>query len=183
MADPDPMSKDGKTPMHLAALNGHAEICSLIADHSSNPNQGDEFGNTPLHEAAGRGHTEVYQVIMDLVEDKNPARTDSGITPLHLSAANGHYALTQLILEETKDHSPRDRVGNNTPMELAAKKGHWEICALFKKWPNRLCRNPEGKNIWFFLPRQSGKPTFFACTTYSTPRKKEYPKDVGRLCL
>ena len=105
MADPDPMSKDGKTPMHLAALNGHADICSLIADHSSNPNQGDEFGNTPLHEAASRGHTEVYQEIMDLVEDKNPARTDSGITPLHLSAANGHYALTQLILEETKDHN------------------------------------------------------------------------------
>ena len=170
MADPNPMSKDGKTPMHLAALKGHADICSLIADHTSYPNQGDKFCNTPLHEAALRGHTEVYQEIMDLVEDKNPARTDSGITPLHLSAGNGHYALTKLILEQTKDHSPKDRVGNNTPMELAAKKGHWEIFTLFKKRPNIP---PEGKNIWFFLPGQSGRQTFFSCTTYSTRNKEQ----------
>ena len=181
MADPNPMSKDGKTPMHLAALNGHADICSLIADHTSNPNQGDMFGNTPLHEAARRGHTEVYQEIMDLVEDKNPARSDSGITPLHLSAENGHYALTRLILEQTKDHCPRDRVGNNTPMELAAKKGHLEICILFKKRPNRLCSPPQGKNIWFFLPGQSGRQTFFSCTTYSTPIKQRAPQEYGAL--
>ena len=77
----------------------------------------------------------MYALIMGLVEDKNPARRDSGTTPLHLAAGNGHFAITQLILDHVVDKEPADNVDDTTPMELAARRGHWEICRLFKNRP------------------------------------------------
>ena len=71
----NPPNKYGETPLHMAAANGHREVCRMIVERNMHdPNPGDKFGNTPLHEAARKGHLEVYQLVMDLVEDKNPAR-------------------------------------------------------------------------------------------------------------
>ena len=150
MADPNPRSKDGKTPMHLAALNGHANICSLIADHSSNPNQGDEFGNTPLHEAARRGHTEVYQEIMDLVEDKNPARTDSGITPLHLSAAMATTLLPNSFWKKQRTTVPGTEWATIPQWSLPLKKATGKYAFCSRSGPTDFAVILRGKTSGFF---------------------------------
>ena len=46
----------GKTPIYLAAYNGHIEIVKFLAPLTDNPNAPVRSGNTPILEAAHYGH-------------------------------------------------------------------------------------------------------------------------------
>ena len=49
----NPANENGETPLHLAAKNGHLEICELILDGlGKTKNPVDKKGRTPLHHAA-----------------------------------------------------------------------------------------------------------------------------------
>lgn len=52
----------GKTPLHVAAALGHADICAFLTAHGADPNALDERRNTPLLLAAGAGHLAVVKV-------------------------------------------------------------------------------------------------------------------------
>jgi ankyrin repeat protein len=41
-------SKDGRTAMHLAICNGHAEAVKSLIDGGVDPSVRDEYGRTPL---------------------------------------------------------------------------------------------------------------------------------------
>ena len=48
--DTKPKNKNGRTPLHLAAMLGHLNICSLIIKNISEKNPADpDEGKTPLH--------------------------------------------------------------------------------------------------------------------------------------
>ena len=48
VVDKNPVNIHGFTPMHLAALNGHLEVCTQIIDVLEHKNPGNENGLTPL---------------------------------------------------------------------------------------------------------------------------------------
>ena len=64
--------RPGMTPLHMAAKNGHIEICKIILDKIVDKNPKDNSDWTPLHKAAGNGHVEVCKLILERVADKNP---------------------------------------------------------------------------------------------------------------
>ena len=82
--------RPGMTPLHMAAFNGHIEICKIIIDKIVDKNPKDNSDWTPLHKAAGNGHVEVCKLILEKVEDKNPHALN-GRTPLHVAAGEGHF--------------------------------------------------------------------------------------------
>ena len=45
---------NGRTPIHKATLNGHAEIVKILASLTNNPNACDIFGKTPMDVAKSR---------------------------------------------------------------------------------------------------------------------------------
>ena len=51
----NPKDREGVTPLHFSAENGHFEVCELIMDNVSNKNPQNKAGWTPLHWAAGKG--------------------------------------------------------------------------------------------------------------------------------
>ena len=55
------LSKDGSSPMHLAAACGHTESCELLLKHGAQLNVQDNKGDTPLHRAAVNGHMTLCQ--------------------------------------------------------------------------------------------------------------------------
>ena len=50
------VDKQGRSPLHLAAWNGHQNALLLLLNVKSNVNARDTQGNTPLHYSAGHGH-------------------------------------------------------------------------------------------------------------------------------
>ncbi|KAL1527097.1 hypothetical protein AB1Y20_015780 [Prymnesium parvum] len=53
----------GNTPLHIAALRGHAGVAATLLKHGALTNEKDGVGRTPLEVAVHRGHTEVARTI------------------------------------------------------------------------------------------------------------------------
>ena len=50
---------EGRTPLHLAAMHGHATTVDMLLHNSAEPNARDGEGRTALALAEGAGHTEI----------------------------------------------------------------------------------------------------------------------------
>jgi ankyrin repeat protein len=87
--DKNPAAKDGWTPLHAAAQDGHLETVKLILQQAMDKNPADKDGWTPLYSAADNGHLDIVRLILQHAKVKNPADKD-GWTPLHLAAQGGH---------------------------------------------------------------------------------------------
>ena len=120
----------GVTPLHLAASNGHLEVCKLIMERLDDKNPGTAFQQTPFHWAARDGQFEVCKHMIENFPDKNPAAEASGWTPLHWAAKYGHLDVCKLIIDYLVDKNPKDKHGT-TPLHFAAQKSHLEVCRLF----------------------------------------------------
>jgi glutaminase len=54
---------DFRTPLHLAAAEGHVEVLRYFVAHGINPNPRDRWGNTPLQDAARHGQTAAVELL------------------------------------------------------------------------------------------------------------------------
>jgi uncharacterized protein len=105
-------SRDGYTPLGLAAFFGYEDIARwLIANGadvnavSKNPMQ-----VQPLHSAVAGNHTDIARLLLAAGADPNAAQQD-GFRPLHAAAQNGNAGLVALLLEHGADPSLVDAQG------------------------------------------------------------------------
>ena len=92
-------SSDGRTPLVVAALNGHSYICSLLLAHGSNVNEVDPLTkDTALHNAAIRGYEASVEVLLSWGAEVD-ARNNFGGTPLYNASQEGHLACVLALLK------------------------------------------------------------------------------------
>ena len=112
----------GATPLHLAAKNGHFQVCKLIIDNVVDKNPEDHDNKwTPFHLAASNGHLPVCQLLFDNIWDKNP-RDNEDWTPVHSAVQNGHLSVSKLLLSTSNAsfrYSFLRDIFGNTPIILA----------------------------------------------------------------
>ena len=84
------------TPFHIAAKNGHFEVCKLFIDNVEDKNPMANF-LSPLHLAAYRGHFEICKMIIDEIEDKNLHGKGHTFTPLDYAIKFGHHQIADYI--------------------------------------------------------------------------------------
>jgi ankyrin repeat protein len=125
-------SRDGWTPLHLAAFFGHETVAAelLRRDASVEAWSRNELANQPLHAAAAGRNLSVCKLLVDAGADVN-ARQHGGVSPLHHAAQNGQQELVELLLDNGADRTAR-AVNGDTPSALATKAGHAAIAALLK---------------------------------------------------
>ena len=64
----NPPDKYGRTPLHVAAWNGHTQVCRLIIDSVQEKNPPNNDGETPLQIAQLWGRTEVVRLIQNAMD-------------------------------------------------------------------------------------------------------------------
>lgn len=91
---------NGRTPLHVAASDGRADVASLLLDRQAEPNameqDGPLTGFTPLHAAAAEGHAEVVRLLLS--RGAKPGLEDArGKTALDVAERAGHAAVVEIL--------------------------------------------------------------------------------------
>ncbi len=107
-ADATAEDEDKKTPMHLAAFNGHVEVVRRLIEKGADATAEDKDKKIPLHLAAENGHLEVVRLLIEKGADATAEDKDKK-TPVHLAAFNGHLDIVRLLIEKSADATAEDK--------------------------------------------------------------------------
>lgn len=118
----------GDTPLHLAALNGHKEIVTILLECEASPNVLDSRDCSPLHLAAWSGHTDICNQLLFSPEGQSliNLQTRDGNTALHFAAQHGHISSLSSLLQKKGDPTIRN-LEDLSPLDLAAQYDRLEI--------------------------------------------------------
>lgn len=123
-------TKDGCTPLMLAAREGHISVAELLLMSQAQVNvpSGSE-NNIPLTLACWKGHGEVVKLLLEYGSDIEH-RNKAGCTPLMLAAREGHLKTTRLLLTHNAQVNVPSGSNDDTPLTLACWKGHKDVVLL-----------------------------------------------------
>ena len=110
---------DGYTPLHHAAIGGHAEVVEVLIESGAKLDGVGSRGETALFLASSAGNAEVVELLAKNGADPNKASAD-GKTPLPKAAMAGHAEVVEVLLGAGADATAKDRSGR-TALELAER--------------------------------------------------------------
>ncbi|KAJ1435719.1 Major sperm protein [Sesbania bispinosa] len=90
--DVNSVNPKGRTPIHVAAMEGHVRVIEFFVSKGGNPNGVDSEGWTPLHCAASRGHLKAVECLLECSNVKY-VRNREGKTAFDVAAESGHTRL------------------------------------------------------------------------------------------
>lgn len=110
----------GWTPLHVAAYEGHLEVCKLLLSYSETVkiDAFSDYDSTPLHLACAQGHVEIAHLLLKCGADIGVKDLD-GNTPLHLAASQGRESVVSWLLLQGPDIFNLNKEGK-TVEEVAA---------------------------------------------------------------
>lgn len=134
-ADPGLVDKDGRSPLHLAALAGdNATLRPLLAhlgeSHAHLVNTPDYHGLHPLHLAVRRDGERCLRLLVEGGAKINAPEQKSGHTALHLAVRENLFKVACTLITELKADVNACTFGGNTALHLAASLGSPTLCSM-----------------------------------------------------
>jgi uncharacterized protein len=131
MSSHDLRDRQGRTPLHAAALRGDlSEVRKLIAS-GADPGAGDADGFTPLHLAAQELHVDAAAALLEAGADVN-RRNRFGNGPLFVAVFNsrGRGEMIELLRSRGADpHAANSR--GQTPVGLSRLIANYDVSQFF----------------------------------------------------
>ena len=123
-------SRDGWTPLHLAAFFAQPSAVEALLARGADANARARNGttNTPLHAGAAGRNLDVVRALVAHGADVN-ARQEGGFTALHSAALNGDVEMARLLISHGADVQARAS-NNQNALDLALTKGHQAMVNL-----------------------------------------------------
>jgi len=149
-ADVNGQDWKGRTPLLVAAAQGHVRMVTFLLDARAEPMlSADPDGWTPLHEAAYCGRPGVCDTLLEELPEKQgllEARVQRHhqfpkATAALVASAKGHIDCLQIMIDQRASLDARDKDGN-TPLMLAAADGNIEVCRMLVRNGCLLCGGP-----------------------------------------
>ena len=134
-------TKDGYTPLHLAAARGHDECVEVLLQLDAPIMLMNAAGKTALHLALKRGRTSIVRIFIKHVSVL--ATTKDGDTPLHIAAAIGHDECIEVLLQL---HAPimLMNAAGKTALHLVLEGDRSSIMRIFIKHVSVLATTKDG---------------------------------------
>ena len=136
---------DRRTPLHIAASEGHLEICKFLVDEGSRINRSDRWGGSPLDDAYRHKHTEVAEYLRSCGGSFGSA---SQATNLISAASEGDIEEVKTLLQMGDIDINKGDYDKRTALHLAAGEGHYETIEF-------LCKSGADVNV---LDRWNSRP-------------------------
>lgn len=99
----------GRTPLHIAALNGHAECVSLLLKKLAPVDAKDSMEQTALHCAAANGSVDAVEALIAHQAD-GEARDGGGATPLIAAAKANQLATATALMNNGANINAHNRM-------------------------------------------------------------------------
>jgi len=124
----DLQTKDGDTPLFVAAIKGASSVTRLLIAARCNMNLRTEDGFAPIHFAAIMGHTAIAQQLITAGCDVD-LQSNNGTAPIHSAAGDGQVAVTSQLIAARCNVDLQTTEGA-TPLLIAAHEGHAAVTSL-----------------------------------------------------
>lgn len=184
------IDKEGKTPLHWAASNGHATVVRALFQKkrlfSDKPEAlagpFDKEGKTPLLEASSRGYTEVVRVLLANGADTN-ARVRSTNTALMEAARGGHVEIMKMLIANGADVNTCNDAGF-TALHMAAMAKQPAAVELLIKNGAGGAPVPKAKQDFYYkLVNYDGFELIKAVSRKEAQTRYNPESDTGKLFL
>ena len=145
----DIQDNEGRTPLHLAASSGDAEMVRVLISAGADVYAKDADGSTPLHLAVVGGHSETVQILLDAGTSDGETATDNssnvgqGSSQVGVSQANRGEPL--LSLDHNVGASVRQTSGDRAERSMSSgdKLYAWDRrcpeCRSWNRWQAQSC--------------------------------------------
>ncbi|XP_051280511.1 dynein axonemal heavy chain 12 isoform X2 [Dicentrarchus labrax] len=128
-ADPNACDIKKKTPLSLAALNGHLNVVEVLLQKGADVWCESESG-TVLFDAAASGNPDIISLLLDHGADPN-LPLYSGHLPIHRVAYHGHILALEHLIPVTKLDAVKE--SGMSPLHSAAAGGHAHCVEMLLK--------------------------------------------------
>ena len=115
---------DRRTALHIAASEGHVEICKYLIQNGARVNRGDRWGGFPLDDAHRHQRSDVVNLLRECgAKFGSTAQTVNLIT----AASEGNADEVRTLLEFGSMDLNQGDYDHRTALHLAANEGHLEV--------------------------------------------------------
>ncbi|KAF7721722.1 phosphate system positive regulatory protein pho81 [Apophysomyces ossiformis] len=109
-------------PLHLAARQGHVELCRLLSKQSEQVDRPDKYNSwTPLFWAASDGHAECVRILIEAGCQVN-VKDENGKTALYYAAWEGQKECMDLLIDAGCEVEPVQDESSYSELPSAAKE-------------------------------------------------------------
>lgn len=125
-----------RTPLHIAAREGHTELVKLLMQLGALPKFVDAWGHSPLDKACFHNHTETALALLEGIKIKGKRvqanvqqyNPKTGEGPLHVAAFTGNTALIEAVLKRGAPANVKTKEGQ-VPLKVSYRKNPGKILA------------------------------------------------------
>ena len=161
----------GRTPLTLAAREGHADMVRFLTEEAgADVDRGNSSGWTPTFAAALFGHLEVARILVEeRGADANKVERD-GWTPLHASACTNMLEVAEWLVTKRGADVFQTTNDGDTPLSLAIEFSSTAVVPFLQHWTLSV------------LPRRTVLASVNLARRHQ-PKRRFVPELLRHLCL